>query len=182
MTLAVYAFYSDNANALVKHTWERLNGVYRSFKEARDASDAAGGEQNLGDDRSALGLFNWMPKLGDYWQVFLRKLAWSRAVYWIHVRASHWRARLLAWWPFRASPDTTLPRVESTTPSGPSGSIERRPEKLRMRSLGMRLTPWAHEVREWLVALRRRRASNEYRTSPSPRPSTTSPERQSGFW
>ena len=182
MTLAVYAFYSDNANALVKHTWERLDGVYRSFKEARDASDAGGGEQSQGDDRSALGVFNWIPKLGDYWHVFLRKLAWSRTVYWIHVRALHWRARLLTWWPFRASPDTTLPRVESTTPSGPSDSIERRPEKLRMLSLGMRLTPWAHEVSEWLVARRRRRASNEYRASPSPRPSTTSLERQSGFW
>ena len=182
VTLAVYAFYSDNANALVRRSWERLEGIHRSSKEAEGGSDAGGDEEDRADDRPTSALLDCFWELKGYLRLYINKGSWFRASDKVHARVFQWYARLLAFWRFRPNPDATLPRAESTTSSGPTDSIERRSEELRRLSLGMRLTPWAHDVREWLMARRRRRAHNEYPASPAPRPSTTSRQRQPQFW
>lgn len=176
MTLAVYAFYSDDANALVKRGWEHVEGTFRSFK------DAEGSRQSQGNDRSASGRLNWFQKLEDYWRALIHKLAWSETVCGLHAKALHLRAKISVLWPFRSGPDTTLPRFESTTASGPSDSNGGRPEKLRRFSLGMRLTPLAHKAREWLTVRRQRRANNGYRASSTTHPAAISLERQPEPW
>lgn len=176
MILAVYAFYSDDANALVKRGWEHVEGSFPSFK------DAEGSRQSQGNSRSAFGRLIRFQELEDYWRALIHKVVWSDTVCGLHAKALHLRAKISVLRPFRSSPDTTLPGFESTTASGPSDSVGGRPEKLRRLSLGMRLTPLAHKVREWLIARRQRRANNEYRASPTTHPATTSLERQPGLW